>query len=240
MSETRRIHLISGPRNISTALMYAFGNRKDMAVVDEPFYAYYLAQHPQLDHPGKKEVLKSQSIQFDEVLSEVVLGSYPQPFVFIKNMAHHLDGANWSFLREVQNVFLIRNPKQLIASFAQVIAEPTLLDIGLQLEYDLLQYVLRCRQTPIVIDSNEILKDPEGQLRRLCERLGIPFDTAMLRWAAGTRAEDGVWAKYWYTNVHQSTGWKKQKTSEREFPSHLTALLKEAQKYYEGLREWVV
>jgi len=240
MKKTHKIHLISGPRNISTALMYAFGNREDMAIVDEPFYAYYLAQHPQLDHPGKEEVLASQSTDYNVVKENIIFGDYPQPYVFFKNMAHHLDGADWSFLKEVQNVFLIRSPKQLIASFAQVIAEPTLLDIGLKLEYDLLQYVLKSGQTPIVIDSNEVLANPEGQLNALCDRLGIPFDTAMLRWAAGPRAEDGVWAKYWYANVHRSTGWKKQKTSEREFPSYLTALLKEAQEYYEKLREWVV
>lgn len=234
-----RIHLISGPRNISTALMYAFGNRTDMAVVDEPFYAYYLSQHPAIDHPGKKEILESQSIDYDNVLNQVILADYDRPSVFFKNMAHHLDGADWSFLDQVQNVFLIRNPAQLIASFAQVLPSPTLLDIGLKLEYDLFQYVLSKDLTPIVLDSNEVLSDPRGQLTTLCKRLGIPFDKAMLQWAAGPRAEDGVWAKHWYDNVHKSTGWEKQKTSSRPFPEAHRALLEEAQVYYNKLKAYL-
>ena len=37
-----RIAMWSGPRNISTAMMYSFAAREDCDVVDEPFYAAYL------------------------------------------------------------------------------------------------------------------------------------------------------------------------------------------------------
>ena len=215
--------------------MYSFGNRKDMAIVDEPFYAYYLSQHPTVTHPGQQEILASQSTQYAQVLSEVVLGPYDKPYVFFKNMAHHLDGADWSFLEQVQNIFLIRNPAQLIASFAQVMPSPTLLDIGLKQEYDLFQHVLSHNLSPIVIDSNKVLADPKGQLTSLCEHLGIHFDEAMLEWTPGPRVEDGVWAQHWYTNVHKSTGWEKQASSNRPFPERLRGLLDEAQVYYDKL-----
>ena len=50
-----RWHVV-GARNISTAMMRAWENRPDCAVVDEPLYAYYLA-HTGLDHPGRDEVI---------------------------------------------------------------------------------------------------------------------------------------------------------------------------------------
>ena len=56
---TVRIAMWSGPRNISTAMMRSFENRADCAVVDEPFYAAYLAATG-LDHPMRDEVLAAQ------------------------------------------------------------------------------------------------------------------------------------------------------------------------------------
>jgi len=59
----------ASPRNISTAMMYSFAQRKDVVVVDEPFYAYYLKNvNPKTSHPGKTEILNSQSSNFKKVL----------------------------------------------------------------------------------------------------------------------------------------------------------------------------
>lgn len=231
----RRIHLISGPRNISTALMYSFGNRKDTAIVDEPLYASYLYSHPNINHPGRNEVLKSQAHNANEVLEKVFFGDYSEPNLFIKNMAHHMDDLDWSFLLDLDNLFLVRSPKQLIASFAQVISEPTLLDIGIEIEYRIFQFLVENGEKTIVLDSNEVLKNPEFVLKTLCQKLGIAFDDSMLHWSAGAREEDGIWAKYWYKNVHQSTGFVRQESSNRELPDRLLPLLNQAQKYYDLL-----
>jgi len=236
----KRIHLISGPRNISTALMYSFGNRKDTVVVDEPLYANYLNNHPEIVHPGKEDILKSQSHDFDEVLQNVLLGEYKSDVVFIKNMAHHLDQQDWTFLSEMTNVFLIREPKRLIASFAQVIPNPTLLDIGLGLEFDIFKYLESCNQPIIVLDSHEVLKSPRKVLSKLCDQIGISFDEEMLSWPAGSRKEDGCWAKYWYTNVHKSTGFTQNKISNHPFPDHLNELLEEATVYYNKLKPFTI
>ena len=215
--------------------MYSFGNRSDMSIVDEPFYAYYLHSHPEIDHPGKAETLASQSIDIKEIMTEVIEGHYPTDHVFFKNMAHHMDGLDWSYIKGHKNLFLIRNPRQLIASFSQVIANPTMLDIGLELEWKIFEYCQSIGADCIVLDSNRILENPEDVLTRLCDKLEIPFSTEMLAWEAGPRAADGVWAKYWYGNVHQSIGFKKQQTSARPFPPRLQPLLDSAQKYYEKL-----
>ncbi|MEO9868888.1 sulfotransferase-like domain-containing protein [Ekhidna sp.] len=232
------INLISGPRNISTALMYSFAQHSKTKVLDEPFYAHYLI-HIGLEHPGRKETIASMSANADKVLDEIQTLENHHEIVFIKNMAHHHEGLAWSYLTEMKNVFLIRDPKQLIASFAEVIHHPTLQDIGLKYEADLLDFMLETsKDKPIVIDSNDILKDPKVSLQNLCARLDIPFEERMLSWKKGPIPEDGTWAKYWYKNVHNSTGFAKQKTSERSLPPHCQALYEESTPYYEKLKEF--
>lgn len=231
------IHLISGPRNISTALMYAFDNRGDTTVVDEPMYAVYLDQH-NVEHPGREDVLQSQSKDLDVVIKQIFKKLYETEYVFIKNMAHHFIDIDPRFIYDYKNLFLIRDPKQLICSFAKVIHNPTLQDIGLEHEYILyLDLLVKSSFKPIILDSNDILSNPEGMLRALCDRLDIPFTEKMLHWEAGPRQADGIWAQYWYGNVHKSTGFEKQQKIERKLPKHLEKLYKKAKYYYDKLSE---
>lgn len=232
---TKILHLISGPRNISTALMYAFGNRSDCTIVDEPMYAVYLKKH-RVQHPGRAEVLASLPTKMPDVKAQVFESHRGVDLLFVKNMAHHFIDVDHQFIYKHRNIFLIREPKQLISSFAQVIPNPNMQDIGLQKEFELFEDTqANAEFPPIVLDSNEILKDPKGVLSKLCKALDIPFSDRMLQWTAGPRAEDGVWAKYWYANVHQSTGFKKQQTKERELPVHLEALYQKSKSYYDIL-----
>lgn len=233
------INLISGPRNISTALMYAFAQRTDTKVVDEPFYAHYLLKTG-LDHPGREGTLSSMESNEQKILEDIQALAHQHDVIFLKNMAHHHEGLKWSYLLHMKNVFLIRDPKQLIASFAQVIQNPTLMDIGLKHESELLDYVIDAGSyPPIVIDSNDILPDPEKGLSKLCQALGIPFETAMLSWKKGAIPEDGYWARYWYKNVHNSTGFVKQQTSSRSLPEHCKELYQEALPYYDRLKSYL-
>lgn len=230
------INLISGPRNISTALMYAFAQHSKFKVVDEPFYAHYLV-HTGIDHPGRDETIASMSADANSILKEINQLEKDHEVVFLKNMAHHHEGLEWDYLKNMHNVFLIRDPKQLIASFAQVIPNPTLLDIGLKHEAELLDFVTEHGSHPaLVVDSNDILKDPEHGLSDLFNKLQIPFESSMLQWDKGPIPEDGSWAKYWYKNVHNSIGFSKQKTSERPLPDRCQSLYAEAMPYYEKLR----
>lgn len=228
-----RINLVSGPRNISTALMYSFAQRADTVVLDEPYYAFYLHKSG-IEHPGKEEVLKSQPIDEEEVSRKIFSISSPE-ILFIKNMAHHLELMDPAFVEKVTNVFLIRNPSQIIASYSQVIEAPTLRDIGIEYQYILFERLKKMGRDPIVMDSGLILKDPESVLRELCKQIGIPFMNEMLHWNPGPKEYDGVWAKYWYANVHKSHGFEIQPTSNRPLGAHLNELNDRAQYYYERL-----
>lgn len=205
MSGVRRIALWSGPRNVSTALMYAFAQRADTRVVDEPLYAAYL-ERTGMQHPGREEVLASQERDAARAIEGVVLGPCDRPVFFQKQMAHHLVDLDWGFLDSLENCFLIRHPGEVLQSFDRVVPDPRPEDVGLGLQVALLEHLRARGADPAVVDSRLLLEDPPGVLARLCERLGIAFDAAMLRWEAGARPEDGVWAPHWYSSVHTSTG----------------------------------
>ncbi|MBK6537243.1 MAG: sulfotransferase family protein [Ignavibacteria bacterium] len=227
----KRINLLSGPRNISTALMYSFAQRKDTIVIDEPLYARYLLL-TNADHPGREEIISNMETDGKNIIREAILGEYKCDILFIKQMAHHLIDLDESFLENVINVLLIRNPSQLISSLSQVLNNIEMRDTGIKKQYDLYKKLISLDHKPIVIDSGEILKDPECSLSILCEAIGIPFDKKMLRWNAGKRKEDGIWAKYWYENVHKSTSFEKQKTSSRNLPDEYTSLYDECMVFY--------
>jgi len=219
--------------------MYSFAQRSDTKVFDEPLYGYYL-RITDSDHPGKDEIIKSMEADGEKVISDIVDGKYDKEVLFFKQMTHHLIELNEDFLKEVINVFLIRDPKELIISFAKVIPDVTMERIGVKKQYDLFQKLFSYGQESVVVDSGEILKDPEKVLKELCEKLGIPFQKNMLRWNAGPIAEDGVWAKYWYENVHKSTGFSRPFRKDEELPEKFIPLYIECKKYYNYLKDFSI
>jgi hypothetical protein len=198
----------SGPRNISTAMMRAFENRADTSVIDEPFYAAYLAATG-LDHPMRDAVLASQPQDWRTV-ADSLLGPVPgaAALFYAKHMTHHMlpdFGTGW--MAACTNVFLIRRPDAVIASYREKRGALTLADIGIERQAALFeQEADRLGRAPTVIDSADVLANPEAALRALCEAIGIGFDQAMTAWPSGPRESDGVWAPAWYDQVERSTG----------------------------------
>ncbi len=231
------INLISGPRNISTALMYSFAQRDDMQVIDEPYYAHYLHQTG-VDHPGRQEILDTMSIDQKKVEADILERS-SRGHVFLKNMGHHCIGLDWSFFERCTNFFLVREPRQMIASISKILPNPTLRDIGLAMQAEVAQWLTGRGEKIVVLDSNSVLPDPKRKLEILCRHLGIQFEEAMLNWEAGPIPEDGRWAKYWYANVHKSTGFQSS-FSKNPFPDHLTGLLEDAMPHYQFLKQFEI
>ncbi len=234
--ETLRICLWSGPRNVSTALMYAFAQRADTRVVDEPLYAHYLRVSG-ADHPGRRDVLEAMETDGDEVVRSLILGPCDRPVLFMKQMAHHLVGLDLAFLERTVNVLLIRDPADMLRSLVHQIPRPRLRDTGLAAQSELMARLRRLGQDPPVLEARQLLLDPPGVLAQLCERSGLAFDPAMLEWPAGPRPEDGVWAPHWYRNVHRSTGFAPYREKTGPFPERLEPLLAECRPHYETLFE---
>lgn len=234
---TSPICLWSGPRNVSTALMYSFAQNDDIAVVDEPLYGHYL-RVTGADHPGRDDVIAAMNCDGDAVMRELMRrqAEHPRPRLFIKHMAHHLVDIDLGFLLDTCNIFLIRDPRDMLPSLSIQIPEPCLADTGLRRQWELYSGLLDAGQEPAILDSRELLTGPRSVLERLCEHIGLPFTPAMLNWEAGPRPEDGVWAPHWYHAVHQSTGFAPYRPKSG-FPERLQALLAECQPWYDRLFE---
>lgn len=234
------ICLWSGPRNVSTALMYSFAQNRDVVVIDEPLYGHYL-RVTGAEHPGRDDVIAAMNCDGDAVMRELLVrqAENPEPRLFIKHMAHHLVDLDLGFLRETCNIFLIRDPRDMLPSLSIQLPEPCLADTGLRRQWEIFSSLLDAGQEPAVLDSRELLSDPQHVLSTLCRHVGVTFTPAMLSWEAGPRPEDGVWAPHWYDAVHRSTGFAPYR-AKTEFPDWLRPLLDECEPWYEKLFEHAI
>lgn len=227
----------SGPRNISTAMMRSFGNRADTWVIDEPFYAYFLSKTGK-KHPGAEDVLEVHETDYARIVATLT-GPIPhgRRIFYQKQMAHHLlRGDDVSWIGDVVNVFLIRDPKEMLASLFLRFPEAELVDTGLQQQVALFDRLSDMTGiAPPVIDARDVLSHPEAMLTRLCQTLAIPFDEAMLSWPPGRRDTDGIWAEHWYDNVERSTGFAPYRPKEVALPDAAAEIYDECHRLYDRL-----
>ena len=238
MAETDiRIAMWSGPRNISTAMMRAWGNRGDTFVVDEPFYAFYLKKTG-ADHPGAKEVIAVGETDWRKIVANLT-GLIPngRRISYQKQMTHHLlSEVTRDWLCQVTNCFLIRDPGEVIASYIKKNREPTVEDVGFVQQGEIFGFVRsQTGSVPPVIDARDALRDPKRMLQLLCDAIGVEFSNAMLSWAPGPRPTDGVWAKYWYAEVERSTAFAPYRERKIELPKSLAEVHDRCRKIYEEL-----
>ncbi len=237
-----RIAMWSGPRNISTAMMRAWENRPDTWVVDEPLYAHYLTQ-VEVAHPGVDEVIAHHETDWQKVIAGLT-GPIPhgRDIYYQKHMAHHwLPHLRGDWVLALNNAFLIRHPAEVLASLTVRMGLPVLRDTGLPQQVEIFQLVReQAGKTPLVFDTEDILRNPGGMLERLCESAEVPFSPTMLSWPPGRRQTDGIWAKHWYDAVEKSTGFEPYRPRKREVSAELQPLLDECMPYYEELREYRV
>jgi hypothetical protein len=234
-----RIAMWSGPRNISTALMRAWENRPDAWVVDEPLYSHYLTQVT-VAHPGVDEVIAHHDSDWQRVVAGLI-GPIPEGrrVYYQKHMAHHwLPHLRGEWVFALTNAFLIRHPAEMLTSLAVKMGQPVLRDTGLPQQVEIFREVRRrTGATPVVLDTEDVLKNPRGVLGQFCARVGVDFDERMLSWPAGRRATDGIWAKHWYDVVERSTGFEPYAPRPRQVAPELEPVLAECLPYYQELAE---
>lgn len=226
-----KIAMWSGPRNLSTAMMYSFGNRADFQAWDEPFYAAYL-KATGIDHPMREAVLAAHETDPNSVAAKTkeLSGNW-----YMKHMGFQMDGFPMDWAANCVNIHLIRHPARVVASYAAKRENPNLRDIGFEQQVEVFQ------QFPgPVIDSADVRRDPKGLLQKLCAEIGLIFDPAMLDWPAGPKPFDGAWAAHWYGAVHKSTGFAGEEGPMPEVSGKAADLVQSALPFYRELAERVV
>lgn len=234
-----RLAMWSGPRNISTAMMRSWENRDDCVVVDEPLYAHYLAV-TRKPHPGMEEVIAAGETDWRKIV-ERLTGDAPggRRIYYQKQMTHHmLPEMDRQWIGRLTNCFLIRDPKEVLASYVKIVETPTLEDTGFPQQAEIFEFVrAHTGGVPPVIDAADVLRDPRRMLGLLCEAVGVAFQEAMLAWPPGPRKTDGVWAKYWYAEVEKSLEFRPYQPKQIELPPKLAALRVQCAEYYGRLYE---
>lgn len=238
MSKTiLRIAMWSGPRNMSTTMMRSFGARPDTVCVDEPFYAAYLGLTG-LRHPMTDEIFATQSRDPLDIVRDMSGNSGLQTGVFYqKHMTHHMVPAiSRDWMASCRNVFLIRHPARVIASYVRKMDDISLQAIGFPQQLSLFEYAKAIEgQVPLVIDSTDILNDPSTMMSSLCSALGLDWRAEMLAWETGAKPEDGAWAPHWYDAVWRSSGFGPRPGPLPPLDRDLGGLHQEALEIYEHL-----
>lgn len=237
MSKT--ICMWSGPRNVSTALMYSFAQRSDTRAIDEPLYGHYLRVSG-AEHPGREQIMAAMDTDGVRVMRKLRDMGPAEPVIFAKQMAHHFVDLDPALLDGMDHFLLIRDPREMLPSLVEVLGDVNIRDTGLPDQVRLLDHLASAQLDPFTVDSKTLLLDPERILAHVCDRLGLPFDPAMLRWAAGPRLEDGIWAPWWYENVHRSTGFRTWRPGTREIRDGDRPLLLECVSLYDRLRAYSI
>ncbi len=238
-----RIAMWSGPRNISSALMRSFENRSDTWVCDEPFYGFYLKKSGAL-HPGRQEIIDSMVCDPKSVIEILTKGSNDSLTInYQKHMTHHfLPEVDRGWLSSIKNCFLIRDPLRVISSYAKVRSEFSFEELGMQQQLNLFHLCAdELGEAPPVIDADRCLLNPEIVLTKLCQNLNISFSSEMLEWPIGSRASDGVWAKYWYDDLNKTTHFSlnqsEDKSDDSKIEKEYSEILEKGLQIYDELLE---
>ena len=228
----------SGPRNISTALMRSWSSRKDTFVTDEPFYAYYLKK-TKLKHPFYKEIINKYSSNYDEVVNYLI-NRIPKDkkIWYQKHMAHHiLNFNNIEWINNCENCILLRHPKEVISSYSKKNKLNSAEELGYPQQYEIIKYLKKINKSYVVIDSSELLNNPEKVLSNWCMKINIKFYKSMLRWKKGNYVTDGIWWKSWYDNVIKTTRFKEYEKKDINIENKYDSIYNESMKYYSFLKE---
>lgn len=254
---SKHIAMWSCARSRSTLMTRAFEQLEGCVIFDAPFYgAYVLSAGKPLDNLFRQEVTTAWETDYKKVISQIT-GDLPVGTSFSFQREHprmilpHF-GREW--LKSLDNFFLIRHPKEVILSYQKAMEgngiTPNLTAeyLAIDVLYSLFKEVENLTgQTPIVIDSEDLVQNPTPVLAFLCEQFGLDFSENMLSWEPSLKnsqiinaqlpSASKAWNKTWYATINSSNGFLPYKKPEKHFPDEQLPLLSECMPFYEKLFE---
>jgi hypothetical protein len=192
----------SAPRSRSTAFERMMMQRGDFTVLHEPFS--HVADFGTADVAGTTVTDERELIR--------TLGGLPGRTFFKDTTDFHYPRllADAEFLRRTTHTFIIRDPKEVIASHVALNPQVTRDEIGFSRLYEIYEAVLAATGVePVVVDSDDLLDRPEETVRAYCERVGMPFLPEALRWEQGVPAQ---WQRTerWHRGASESSGFARR------------------------------
>lgn len=236
-AEPTRVALWAVPRSVSTAFERIFVERDDATVLHEPFsHAYYFGEERRSERYADRPPAPDQTFQ---AVRERVLGVDGAPIVFMKDMAYQASPlADPGFYGYFRNTFIIRDPREALASLARKWPEFTAEEAGYHDQGRLFDLVTgELRQPPVVVDASDLRSRPKEVVEAYCEAVGIPHHDDALRWQA--RPVD-IWQDWegWHDDAERSRGIEPPPPPPAgSLPPSLEAAVERCRPAYERLRE---
>lgn len=220
-TNVNKIHILwATPRSTSTAFEWMMRMRGDMVCFHEPFgEAWYMGEDARAPR-NKPDSPRKPGLSFQSVLNKLLQAAEHHP-VFSKDMPQFTEHL-WSaeFLGLFQHSFLIRDPAKVLSSLKRSYDKTgehegfTATEIGFKqqrLLFDLLDE--SSHDTPVVIDSDDLLADPKRMVKQYCHAMGFDYIEEALSWTPGDRREV-LWYdsddSIWHETLRNSDGLKAQ------------------------------
>ena len=202
------------PRSTSTAFEWMMRQRGDLDCLHEPFgEAWYQGEAPLWPRFSEGEKT-TPGLTLDSVWEDIESRAQQGP-VFLKDFPHYISHM-WTpeFLGQFTHAFLIRDPAKTLTSLYHQWNDFDELEVGFPEQralFDLLTAINGA--PPPVIDSDDLLEQPEAMTRAFCESVGIPFLPEALSWEPGGDPSAHSWwdGGSFHANLAQSTGLVAQK-----------------------------
>jgi len=232
------------PRSTSTAFEWMMRQRGDLECLHEPFgEAWYQGEEPFWPRfqPGDKTTpgLTLQSV-WDDIRTRAAKGP-----VFLKDFPHYINHM-WDaeFLGCFTHAFLIRDPALTITSMYAKWPDFDAGEVGFSEQRALFDLLTALHGTPPpVIDSGDLLENPQGVVKAFCEAVEIPFLEEALTWEPGSDTAQYSWwdGGSFHANLKNSTGLTVQKRKYVEIseaPSRVQHVYRRMKPHYDRLHRY--
>ncbi len=201
------------PRSTSTAFEWMMRQRGDMDCLHEPFgEAWYQGEEP-LWHRFEPGAVTTPGLTLESVWEDVQNRAKKGP-VFLKDFPHYINHM-WDreFLSNFTHAFLIRDPAKTITSMHNKWPDFHEGEVGFPEQralFDLLHAF--DGSPPPVVDSDDLLEEPEKVTEAFCNAVGIPYIEEALTWEPGGNPAAHSWwdGGSFHSNLAKSTGLKQQ------------------------------